>query len=223
MIPRIEDVEVGTRVAYEDGANPRREGRVIAILNDGREFAVEWDERFRFPLVGGNDPILGTTSDLRQHGWRQLADLPGSIFDGAEVIHTYRRIDAIRDGQLVPLADLVKDEPDFGRQAGFNCDVCLTARGAALVIPTDREGELGQDTKGRLWDVLNMARLAKPRSDSIGDEGASWTFPCIFFLAGAERREWTARAAQKTIRLRCTLGPGDHGEPVVTIGFPEED
>lgn len=54
-----EQVTVGeTRVAYEDQANPRREGTVVEIaLALGGQFVIRWDD-------GGFD-----LSDLRQHGW----------------------------------------------------------------------------------------------------------------------------------------------------------
>ena len=64
-------IQVGTKVSYEDMANPRRVGTVAAITRWGScqgveqvgvggsvEYRVEWDE-------GGSD-----YSDLRQRGWR---------------------------------------------------------------------------------------------------------------------------------------------------------
>lgn len=68
----LDRTEVGMRVAYEDMANPRREGTVVATvelggttpsghpLPSGREYVVSFDD-------GGE-----TTSDLRQHGWTEL-------------------------------------------------------------------------------------------------------------------------------------------------------
>lgn len=211
MALRRELVEVGTRVAYEDAANPRREGRVVAIYDDGRDYGVEWDEGYRF------DDVAATTSDLRQSGWTLIADLPGNPFDGADVISIYTRIDAIRDGVLVPALDLTPDEPLFVRQAGWAAHVDLTAAVAALVTPTAREAdERGQDVKGRLWDLLNMARTYRPAGAD------AWTFPCIFQLAGPERARWTKRAASKMLRLKVVLDeePG-HGR-VATFMFPEE-
>lgn len=219
MSIRTEHVEVGARVAYEDAQNPRREGKVLAIVEDGRQFAVAWDASFQFPAVGGDDPVTGCFSDLNQAGWHVLADMPGSIFDGAEIISSYTRTDAIRDGALVPMADLVPDEPDFARHAGFLCDVCLTSSVAAIVRPTEREsGECLQDVKGRLWDVLNMARMY---GRGIASR-ESWEFPCIFWLAGPERAAWTKAKRQKTLALKVVLGIGDDGEPVATIMFRAE-
>lgn len=208
MALRLEMVEVGSRVSYEDMANPRREGRVSEIVDDGRSFVVVWDDEYRF------DGVEGTESDLRQHGWFLLADLPGNPFDGAEIIATYTRLDAIRDGTVVPTADLVPDEPHFVREAGFAVPVDLTAAVAAIVRPTERERERGQDVKGRLWDLLMTARMRGARVDA-----QEWQFPCIFYLAG---RPDVPRARSKTLAFNAKVGVED-GEAFLTIMLPGED
>lgn len=208
---RTDHVEVGTRVSYEDAANPRREGRVVAIYDDGLQYGVEWDEAYRF------DDVAATTSDLRQHGWYVLADLPGNPFDGAEIIASYTRTDAIRDGVLVPTPDLVPDEPDFARDAGWAVPVALTTAVANLAIPTQWERERAQDVKGRLWDVLRMAATYGARRDAN-----EWLFPCIFLLGSAAERQ-LPRAGRKTLHLKAVIGPDDDGSPVLTIMLRDED
>jgi hypothetical protein len=44
-------------------------------------------------------------------------------------------------------------------------------------------------------------------------------FPVIFQFAGRAGH----RAGQRTLSLKCNIGPGDAGEPVITIMKPEED
>lgn len=214
---RTEHVEVGTRVSYEDTANLRREGRVLEILEDGREFVVEWDPAFQFPAHDLTGPITGTTSDLCQHGWHIVTDLPGNPFDGADIIISYTRADAIRDGVLVPTPDLVPDEPDFARDAGWAVPVALTTAVANLAIPTQWERDRAQDVKGRLWDVLRMAATYGARRDAN-----EWLFPCIFLLGSAAERQ-LPRAGRKTLHLKAVIGPDDDGSPVLTIMLPEED
>jgi hypothetical protein len=147
------------------------------------------------------------------------------LWDDAEVIAVYPRSQAILDGVLVPVTDLVPDEPNFARDAGFTCHVALTSALADLVIPTDAEADrFYQDVKGRLWDTLNMARLYKR---NVTDEGGDWLFPCIFWISDRSgsrylTRNGRRRTAQLTFHLWCSLAPGDDGEPVVTIGFPED-
>lgn len=52
--------QVGDRVSYEDAANPRRVGVVVAVLRGwGVEYRVRWDDG------------TSTVSDLRQAGWRR--------------------------------------------------------------------------------------------------------------------------------------------------------
>lgn len=140
------------------------------------------------------------------------------LFTEADLIHSYSRAQALADGFLVSTDDLTPDEPNFTRDAGFNAPVALTASLAALVTPNDQEQAFGQDIKGRLWDLLNMARHYRPRP--MPEDGATWFFPCIFWVLG--RAEY-GRRQQKEFRLRASLAPGDHGEPVVTLMFPNED
>lgn len=251
---RLDLVEVGMRVAYEDRANPRREGRVVEIvklggetpgglpLPSGVEYRIRWDDipdQFDDSIVERASALIRsgtpqgkawrqaiaeareTTSDLRQHGWTMLADLPGNPFDGADVVSVYTRGDAIRDGVLVPTLDLVPDEPDFAREAGWAVPVALTAAVANIVIPTEREArDYHQDVKGRLWDLLHMAAMYGARRDA-----SEVVFPCIFWLAGPDRvaAGLVERAQQKRLRFKTTIGPGDEGDPVATIMLPEED
>lgn len=156
--------------------------------------------------------------------WVDVLEGPGAgapgFWDDAELISSYSRADALRDGVLVSTQTIVSDEPDFAAQAGFMVPVALTTAAASLIYPTPREAErYGQDAKGRLWDVLNMARHVRPRP--MPTEGATWMFPVIMWLAGSERG--VRRATQKTLRLKATIGPGDDGSPVVTIMLGSED
>jgi hypothetical protein len=140
------------------------------------------------------------------------------LFTEADMIHRYTRAQAIADGVLVEVSSLTPDEPEFVRSAGFNVSVALTASLAALVVPNQREEDYGQDLKGRLWDLLNMARIYRPRP--MPDEGGDWKFPCIFVVIG--RSEY-GRQQHKEFELKANIGGGDNGEPVVTFMFPDED
>lgn len=194
-------VNVGTRVSYEDMANPRKEGTVEAVLPSG-EYRVQWDE-------GAGE----TTSDLRQYGWYVLADLPGSIFDGAEIIAAYTQARAIEDGVLVPLLDGV-DEPALSKQAGFTAPVLLTRSLFDFVDANDREKDAGQSFVGRLWDVLNMGRFAIKGAPAGGSE---LDFRVSFHSLGRGRD-----SGRRTKRLRLVAGPDDHGDLCIVIGFPED-
>lgn len=141
------------------------------------------------------------------------------FWDDAEVISSYSRAQALADGVLDDARALVPDEPNFVDEAGFRCPVAMTASVAALVLPTELEAGNGQDVKGRLWDLLNMARFARPRP--LPDEGCDWLFRCIF--AVERDRPGVARRAHPTYTLKANIAGGDDGEPVVTIMLPTED
>ena len=78
---------------------------------------------------------------------------------------------------------------------------------AYVVVP---EGITGQDEKGRLWDVLFMAahgaRLNKSKEQ---------------FLYSLHVRDKHDRLP--LVLLKCHIGPGDGGHPVITIMLPNED
>jgi hypothetical protein len=72
-------------------------------------------------------------------------------------------------------------------------------------------GVVCQDESGRLWDVLWMLSLAaRPASGDRVD----------FAL---HVRNSNRRGTPPLVRLKALCGPGDHGEPVVTVMLPEED
>lgn len=71
-----------------------------------------------------------------------------------------------------------------------------------------------QDLSGRLWDVLYMAshaiRTTIKSSDALQFE---------LYRVPRDGRSMDA----KRVTLKLIVGPGDHGEPVITILQPDED
>lgn len=118
-----------------------------------------------------------------------------------EVIHSYSRAQALEDGVLV-------DVSSTAREAGWLWPVAVTS---ALwsVIETIPRRHSYQSAEGRLWDVVWMASRAAKRSTG----GDRMMFELILFREGS---------ARKYVQLLSVVGPGDSGEPVVTIGFPED-
>ena len=72
-------------------------------------------------------------------------------------------------------------------------------------------GVVCQDEAGRLWDVLTMLRFA-----IRGQDGAEVRFAVHVRNDNRER-------TPPLVRLKALCGPGDQGEPVITILFPRED
>ncbi len=158
--------------------------------------------------------------DVRDSGGMGVQFVPANDATAAMIdffgppISSYSRKQAIGDGVLVPTTDLVPDEPDFTKQAGWKVPVALTSALADLVIPNEREQrELAQSVKGRLWDVLSMARMYAPR------DGDTAYFPCILLVRGRKDRD----GRTKDFRLKAVIGPGDDLEPVMTVMFENED
>ena len=130
-----------------------------------------------------------------------------SIF--GEVISTYTRAQALEDGVLV-------DAGPMAKEIGFKLPVALTsAVWADCVAWTDGDNQKMpfQDQSGRLYDVLFMASFAIRTSANAGDR-------LLYELYRVPRDGYSTEA--KPVTLKLIIGPGDQGEPVLTILLPEE-
>jgi len=127
-----------------------------------------------------------------------------------EVISTYSRARALEDGVLV-------DAGPMARECGFRFHTAITAAAwSDCVVWSDADSarQVHQDQSGRLWDVLYMAHHAIRSSRSHGDR-------LTFELYRVPRDGQSTEAAVTTLKL--IVGPGDDGEPVITIRLPDED
>lgn len=123
-------------------------------------------------------------------------------------IHVYTRAEALADGVLV-------DVTKAAQEVGFRLPVAMT-KGvwSEAVAWSDDPLHLppaGQDERGRLWDVLMQARIAarRARNESV------LTFDVLRVIYSA--------AKPTKITLKMAIGPGDGGEPIITILLPGED
>ena len=126
------------------------------------------------------------------------------------VISTYTRAQAIEDGVLV-------DPGSMAKEAGFKWPVALTADAWADCVAwtdADSQQQVHQDQSGRLWDVVYMASHAIRTSKDSGDR-------LLFQLYRVPRDGQSTEAVLVTLKL--IVGPGDSGEPVVSILLPNED
>ena len=118
-----------------------------------------------------------------------------------DLVFQYTRKQAIEDGVLV-------DVSEIAHEAGFKYPFAMTAEVWSLIenIP---ERYSCEDVRGRLWDVLMMARhaiaKAKPGAEEI-------LFDLILHQADSNR-----------LRLKMHCGPGDAGEAVLTLMLPHQD
>lgn len=114
-----------------------------------------------------------------------------------ELIYSYTRAQALEDGELV-------DVSETARQAGFVWPVAVTRAlwQDITAIPSHLEGIASID--GRLWDVLWMAFCAIKRSQDT--DGTHLIYELIMPVDDGQL--YTAMLVS---------GPGDQGEPVITL------
>jgi len=128
-----------------------------------------------------------------------------NLFEDAPVIFSYTRAQAIEDGVLI---DLTK----WAKETGFKIPVACTATvWDKYIVPPDGTKELGQSERGRCHDILWMLYTTIKRSPAGQDR---LNYKVIFLQA---------RQRQETVTLKAICGPGDEGEPVMTIMLPTED
>lgn len=153
------------------------------------------------------------TAGLRPAPQRPTKKQVGEAQSMAEIfgdpIHIYTRAQAIEDGFLVDVTDTAKE-------AGFRVPVALTRTAWADCVEwseKDTQRQIYQDQAGRLWDVLWMAISAARRNT----QRESFQFQLYRIPRGGRSMR------PRLTRLACKIGPGDSGEPVITIMLPGED
>lgn len=124
-------------------------------------------------------------------------------------LHIYTRADAIADGVLI-------DVTETAQQFGFKIPVALTDGVWSDCVkwsPSDSEAQTHQDEGARLGDVLWMAYLAAKAGKGVS------VVPFQLLRIPRDGRDTKPRLT----RLKMIIGPGDAGEPVLTILLPNED
>jgi hypothetical protein len=125
--------------------------------------------------------------------------------DEFTLIFRYTREQAIAGGVLVDISDMAKE-------AGFKWPVAVTlAVWHEVVTPTPHDEREGQSKEGRLWDILNMARLAAKANKDDSD--------AVLFKVLVQRG-----GKQETVTLKLVLSAeAPEGGPCLTIMLPNED
>jgi hypothetical protein len=120
----------------------------------------------------------------------------------SELIYAYTREQAIGDGVLIDVTTTAKE-------TGLRYPAAVTAAvwNEYVAVP---DACPWLDEAGRLWDILWMLRYAIGRGKNASE---------LQFVVLVQNDERGA----KEVKLKAVCGPGDQGEPVVTIMLPEED
>ena len=127
--------------------------------------------------------------------------VPDRTEDVMEIVSRYTRRQAIEDGVLVDVSATAKE-------VGIRFPTAITAAvfEKCVAVP---ENVPCQDEAGRLWDFVWMLRHAL-----LAGRGDVRRFQVLV-------KNDAGPARVVTLKLRC--GPGDEGEPVVTVMMSEED
>ncbi|MEN6319765.1 MAG: DUF6573 family protein [Syntrophaceae bacterium] len=123
-----------------------------------------------------------------------------SIWEGAEIIFSYTRAQAIEDGVLI---DLSGPFPVDTRV--FKHPVACTS--AVWTLIEDAHEKSGQGYDATVWDICFMAVNCQIKQI----DPSTVLFRVGIPLGGKEH----------TLKIVC--GPGDDGKPVMTIMLPYED
>ncbi len=135
---------------------------------------------------------------------------PANATEFGPVISVYTRAQAIADGILV-------DVSDTAREAGFKIPVAVTRAvwDSLVALPDGYRGF--QDERGRLWDVLWMARhyaLAASKTDRVR--------MCVLVRDIRKDLRDSHRPPRKHFPI-VAIGGGDDSSPAITIMWPEDD
>ena len=126
------------------------------------------------------------------------------MFEDFELIHSYTRKQAIEDGVLVDVSETAKE-------AGIKYPTAVTSavfEGYVRVPP----GVAAQDERGRLWDLLWLLRITIGRHKEAEGDTLLYT---VFI-----RNDTTE---PQPVKFKAIVGPGDEGEPVITVMMIDED
>jgi hypothetical protein len=115
----------------------------------------------------------------------------------------YTRAAALADGVLIDVTTTAND-------VDIRCPVAVTAAvwSQCVQVPDGLDGE---DEDGRLWDVVWMLRHAIRERKAVAG-------PFVFqlYLRTDDR-------TRRLVTLKAVCGPGDGGEPCITVMLPDED
>lgn len=138
----------------------------------------------------------------------EQATTTASLFEifGAP-ISTYTRAQAIDDGLLVDFTDPESDTGEVCRQH-YKHPIACTAAVFDIMRKAVENPRYSNDYKGVLHDMLWMSRVMGRKLDE-----STVLFRVIIIGAG--------RSKYHDFKLQ--VGPGDQGEPVITISLPNED
>jgi len=132
-----------------------------------------------------------------------MSDSDSSPF--GPILFSYSREAALADGVLVDLSDLA-------REAGFKIPLAVTETVYhSYLDPSPALANEGQSFAGRSWDLLQILLF----SAAVNPDRDTIFFKVLFVLFPG--------CPPEPIELKAICGPGDDGEPVLTVLLTNED
>ena len=130
-----------------------------------------------------------------------------------EPVYAYSRAQAIEDGILV-------DVTSVASEAGFTWPTAMTRAvyERYVEVPPELKGQ--QDIQGRLWDIMRMLWVNVRTGKISGDRGEFKLlvrFPASTEWQSNEKAHPAERGGLRLVTLKSISGPGDHGEPTITV------
>ncbi|MBI4805526.1 MAG: hypothetical protein HY795_09850 [Desulfovibrio sp.] len=119
------------------------------------------------------------------------------------IVFSYTRAQAIDDGVLI---DVTTEAKEYGFNLPFVMGDNLFNR--YVTPPPGLEGE-GQSLEGRLHDLMTLAALSARK----GLQQDQVEFEVLFLMNPGKHEK---------VQVVLHVGPGDHGEPVLTLCLPED-
>ena len=121
------------------------------------------------------------------------------------VIAEHTRAMALADGALVAV------NPKLVKEAGIKVSVALSAGLSAALTPSRAERRAGQSFNGRLLDLLILFHVNAAATQNRDRNRFAYKL-------------LVARSfGEQSIDVEAFIGPGDNGEPALTIFRPEDD
>ena len=150
-----------------------------------------------------------------------------NVFESADVIFEYSRAQAIEDGELF-------DVTDAARSKGLTLPTAVTRTVWERYVKVPESLSSTQDEVGRLNDILSLLVFTVVTApESRKSDRVDFELYCQTGKVTAERGEEvddecrrlfeTEGSTMKKIRLQSVCGPGDDGEPVITIMVEGDD
>ncbi len=119
------------------------------------------------------------------------------------IIYSYTRAQALEDGVLI-------DVTEEAMASGFKIPVAVGDNLFHRYVVPSEDLKEGQSMEGRLHDVFEMLKAAA----SMRWDGSRVLFDVLFLMSPGKLDQ---------VKILAVVGPGDEGEPVLTICLPEDE